>query len=99
MRGNKRHSTLCFWCANATTSGCSWSKSLIPVNGWDAESSSILLSWVQTKDKNPKYYEYKMKSFDVYDCPEFIEHEMCKKDVRWAKELIKSRRIKGDHNG
>lgn len=31
----KRH-TLCWSCQNATNSGCSWSRSLTPVEGWVA---------------------------------------------------------------
>lgn len=32
--------TLCWNCSKAT-GGCSWSKSLLPVDGWDAEETDV----------------------------------------------------------
>jgi hypothetical protein len=69
--GNERyfqsHSTLCWKCQKAS-GGCSWSRDFIPVDGWEAKPSQILIACQnQTKDKKPKYTE----SFDVHSCPEF----------------------------
>ena len=33
----KKASTLCWSCANACNNGCSWSKDLIPIDGWTTE--------------------------------------------------------------
>ena len=58
-KGNMKR-TLCWKCANATNSGCSWSRALIPVEGWTAE-----------KDILNTNYQDKV-SYMVIDCPEFI---------------------------
>ena len=36
-RGPSQKASLCWECGNATRSGCSWSRSFIPVDGWTAE--------------------------------------------------------------
>lgn len=66
---NNKASTLCWDCKNAVA-GCSWSKSFIPVVGWEAEKTVI--------------HEYAliggMQSYKVNKCPEFIaEEEYAKK--------------------
>ena len=48
--------TLCWDCANACTDGCSWSKSFIPVEGWDAVEMHI--------GRDPSYL--------VKECPKFV---------------------------
>ena len=60
----KRENTKCFQCQNAVpskTRGCSWSKNLIPVKGWEAI---------------PRIYRVGGKtsgvSYRVVSCPEFI---------------------------
>lgn len=52
--------TLCWDCANATNSGCSWSRSLDPVEGWTAVEDEMLTNY---KNK---------KTFFVIECPQFI---------------------------
>lgn len=58
-KGNMKK-TLCWDCANATNSGCSWSMALIPVDGWTAEKDTLSTNY---KDN---------VSYLVIDCPEFI---------------------------
>ena len=58
--------TLCWKCANAVpnrdgTRGCSWSRKLIPVDGWTA---------IKTRKKSKD--KYVMCSYEVLDCPEFV---------------------------
>ena len=60
-------STLCWCCAKATTGGCSWSRSFIPVEGWEATSTII-------KEGAPRLSH----SYKVHSCPEFVED--CKPD-------------------
>jgi hypothetical protein len=57
---SKTKRTLCWDCANATNSGCSWSASLIPVDGWTAEKDILSTNY---KDN---------ETYLVIDCPEFI---------------------------
>lgn len=50
--------TLCWRCANSVNSGCSWSESFEPVQGWTAEEKF-------------KINEPYGKTYLVKDCPEF----------------------------
>ncbi|MBO5454418.1 MAG: hypothetical protein J6A69_10740 [Clostridia bacterium] len=61
-RKRKRKETLCWSCDNACT-GCSWSKALVPVKGWDATPIRIKY--------NSDVREY-TDSYIVHDCPQFI---------------------------
>lgn len=63
--------TICWDCANAT-GGCSWSKSLVPVEGWKA---------IKTKKQT-------VESYAVYDCPEFKRDAMGNGLRRLPKECI-----------
>ena len=56
---NKAKSTLCWKCRKATNSGCSWSRALEPVDGWEAEEDHLVTNYL---DK---------KSYFIYGCPEF----------------------------
>ena len=61
--------TLCWHCANsvpnrAKTRGCSWSRELVPVEGWDAITTEVYL---QRKEGRPYATSYIVKS-----CPEFV---------------------------
>lgn len=58
-----KHSTICWNCGKACGL-CSWSKSFIPVDGWCAVPTKILISNTGSKRS---YTD----SFDVYECPEF----------------------------
>ena len=87
MRDKRNHCTLCYYCANATTSGCSWSEKGTPVEGWKAKPTKIINA---SRIVNGKYIRKYVDSFDVYRCPEFIEHELCKTEPIWAKELAES---------
>ncbi len=85
-KGPYQHPTLCFYCQKATTSGCSWSKSLKPVKGWRAKKTSVGVRVYQT---GVGLRTVPADSYDVYRCPEFVEHELCKTDPVWIKELAK----------
>lgn len=61
-RERKDKSTLCWQCANATNSGCLWSKHLRPVTGWTAKYRPVKAG---EKGKAPSYV--------VEACPEFVE--------------------------
>ena len=74
-----KHFTLCYYCAKATTSGCCWSEKLTPVEGWKAKKRKLLI--------REKGY---VDSYNVYRCPEFVEHELCKTEPLWQKELMAS---------
>ena len=52
--------TICWDCANAANNGCSWSKHLVPVDGWTA---------VPTVKK--QFKGEKMHTFLVIRCPAF----------------------------
>ena len=56
---SQRKATLCWDCKNAC-GGCSWSRSFVPVKGWDAKETSL------------KSAEGDIKSYFVTMCPEFI---------------------------
>lgn len=63
----KKHPTLCWDCENAC-GRCSWSRKFIPVDGWDAIPTKVLV-WNTTQDgERIRVY---VDSFDVYSCPEF----------------------------
>lgn len=68
----EKKETLCWRCKNAVPdkkkgTGCSWSKSFEPVEGWDAKEVQI------------KLYEGKScTSYIVKKCPMFKEDEKCK---------------------
>ena len=62
--------TLCWKCANATNSGCSWSRSLTPVDGWTAEEDEFVTNYL---DK---------RTYLVIDCPEFIPDKETKRRTR-----------------
>ena len=81
-----KHYTLCYYCAKATTSGCCWSKDLKPVEGWKAKNVGV----GRQRYKKGRFITYYDDSWDVYRCPEFVEHELCKTDKKWQKELAAS---------
>ena len=61
--GRNLHSkTICWTCQNAC-GGCSWSKSFIPVEGWEAEPAMLY-----AKDKA----HGGVQSYEVLRCPEYI---------------------------
>lgn len=60
-RGDGRIDSLCWYCINAC-GGCSWSRKLIPVEGWKATE-------VTNKDVCDSF----LKSYKVIECPEFEE--------------------------
>ena len=57
-----RPDTLCWDCKNSTNNGCEWSRSLKPVEGWNAVPSAILVGGA-----NDKYTD----SYLVLKCPKF----------------------------
>ena len=61
--------TLCWRCANAhpnleKTRGCSWSRKLIPVEGWKAEKTTVYCQRREGRKLDESYI--------VRSCPEFI---------------------------
>ena len=54
---------LCWDCANAC-SGCSWSRNFTPVQGWIAESTTIVF-------KHPNGNEHETKTYKIIECPEY----------------------------
>lgn len=60
--------TLCWHCQNATNSGCSWSRSFKPVEGWEA-TPTIINQGVRRQTGEHELTE----SFFVHKCPKFIE--------------------------
>lgn len=60
QRKRDENTQLCWRCKNAC-GGCSWSKSFIPVEGWDADPVVI-------KDSEGDIDSYKIKR-----CPQFIK--------------------------
>ena len=63
-KGNftSKSNTICWHCRKATTSGCSWSKNFIPVDGWKA------IKCLQRDKKGGR----SIISYNVLYCPEFI---------------------------
>ena len=55
----EENSQICYFCKNAC-GGCSWSKSFIPVDDWDAEPTIV-------KDSLGDFCSYKINK-----CPQFI---------------------------
>lgn len=53
--------SLCWYCEKAC-GGCSWSRKLIPVEGWKAK-----------KVKNKDYNDETIPCYKVIECPEFVE--------------------------
>jgi len=49
---------LCWSCDKACNGGCSWSRELVPVEGWDAEP-------IKVKQENGRYVD----SFRIKGCP------------------------------
>lgn len=54
--------SLCWKCSRSTDSSCSWSRSFIPVEGWDAEPTE-------------RYSEVYKTSYCVKECPMFKAYE------------------------
>ena len=63
MGEETRKETLCWECKNAC-GGCSWSKAFKPVEGWDADKTTV-------KCENGTTYG----SYHVKSCPEFIPND------------------------
>lgn len=70
--------TLCIYCHNALPSidgkrGCSWSRDLIPVEGWKAEKTVF--------SKDPRLHKT-IESFKVLECPEYCPDLYEKTDTK-----------------
>ena len=61
QRAAKPNGTLCWNCKNASGGGCSWSKSFIPVDGWDAKRG-----YINTGGRH-------LETYTVVACPKFVE--------------------------
>lgn len=57
---SKVKSTLCWSCRKSTNSGCSWSRALIPVDGWKAEEDHLKTNYADNQ------------TYLVIECPEFV---------------------------
>ena len=65
--------TLCWSCKNAVpnleqTRGCSWSRELVPVKGWDAIETK---RWVEKYANKKRFYE-KESNYRIIKCSKFI---------------------------
>lgn len=69
---SKGHSTLCWTCEKAC-GRCSWSKDFLPVDGWSAIPTKILVLNTKSNGVRERIFT---DSFDVYYCPEFELLEM-----------------------
>lgn len=71
--------TLCWKCKNAC-GNCSWSKFGVPMKGWVAKETKI------------KGYLGKIKSYIVYDCPEYEfdgkDYSIYKSPYFWSEKDI-----------
>lgn len=71
-----KHSQLCWECEKAGGK-CSWSRSFIPVPGWNAKPTRVL-SYTMGNGEKVKYY---IDSYEIHDCPEFEYMEAIKKNI------------------
>lgn len=60
----QKQQSICWKCSNCY-GGCSWSRSYIPVDGWEAEQRNI--------EGHDKKAEKILISYRVDSCPEFAE--------------------------
>lgn len=81
--------SICWDCKNSTGGGCSWSKELKPVEGWDAKTDgdSYLVIKCQLFDRN----SYCFGQFRTAD--EYIEYlqrviKYRDRDIRRLKDLL-----------
>lgn len=58
--------SLCWLCSNSTNSGCSWSKSFVPVDGWEATPNTQYIEMNKGKFREEQTYH-------VLKCPEFVD--------------------------
>lgn len=82
MARTKNTTSICNYCKNCV-GRCSWSGSLIPVDGWDAEEK------VYNLHENKKGVTYKVKW-----CPQYEEIEK-KDDDEWKKRAKHKYSLKG----
>ena len=61
QRAAKPNSTICWNCRNAVCSGCAWSRSFKPVEGWEAKRETI--------NAGGRFLE----TYTVRSCPLFVE--------------------------
>jgi hypothetical protein len=62
-----KRDTLCWKCKKATASdNCPWANDFIPVEGWDAEETVLVI-------RSTRGYERKDTSYIVRECPLFEE--------------------------
>lgn len=66
-----KKSTICWDCKKAIK-GCSWSKSFVPVRGWDATKTMLFASSGRREKKKFRHVE----SYIVSSCPEFVRDSM-----------------------
>lgn len=66
-RRKNKNETLCWECRHATNPEgvCPWSRSFIPVPGWDAKPHTLYVS--------ARYQKHQIKSFLVRQCPLYEE--------------------------
>lgn len=81
----KGYSTLC-WTCEKSKSGCSWSKDLTPVNGWEA-----IPTFIHGSAHHKGYM-----SFKVISCPEYENDGWEKYNIRTLGELLGFGRRKGE---
>lgn len=63
--------TICWDCQKAT-GGCSWSKSLTPVEGWEATLTPINITTTKDRKRDKAYAYRSAPGYKVKSCPEFV---------------------------
>ena len=80
---------LCTTCARAS-GFCSWSRKLVPVEGWDAEPTSV-----KAVSNNGSYESYRVKT-----CPLYIQDGSTVEERRIQRNMLKEeRRIRHELQG
>lgn len=76
--------SLCWKCANAVPykkTGCSWSRDLIPVEGWTAIQSGRVYDYHDDKRENPTYCVVECPEFSTKKCDFEIESDIAYKNL------------------
>ena len=85
MTSRRHRLTLCWNCKNAVPCdkpfrGCAWSIFGVPVTGWEAKPTIV---------RSGKSNELILKSYDVFNCPDFEDdtHEYAKVSTKKKRKV------------
>ena len=81
MEEKKRVATLCWNCSRSVHDKCSWAKRFVPVEGWDAEKTVLMVDARPTSS-------YLVKSCPLYKCDKDNKHKVSELDEVGANRLI-----------